>query len=313
MTDINDRLTDYPALSLDERADVDAFVDAHPEWADAHEEARQLAGLLDRVRAGVGPMDVAEAVAGEALGQTVRPDVEQAIASDPDLRARADATRARIDELAADLDNPLAQFERLTGRTAAPLSLLDSPSVPRPKEASGRRADDRAPASAVRTSRPRRAWLRPLAYAAAVCLVAYAGLFVYSAQSLSDRDRLANLDGLSDYEPIRLRGGEADDLDVRLDAVLDGVDDARRSTLGLFPRYDDAALNDVAQSLQDIVSAAAPGSSVHEEALFGLARVRFAQDRAAPARAALDALIEGGGVRAPEARRLLDALESTGQ
>ncbi len=49
---------------------------------------------------------------------------------------------------------------------------------------------------------------------------------------------------------------------------------------------------------------------MHEEALFALARVRFAQERETAARAALDALIEGGGARAPEARRLLDALDA---
>ena len=34
----------------------------------------------------------------------------------------------------------------------------------------------------------------------------------------------------------------------------------------------------------------------------------FLQERETPARAALEALIGGGGARAPEARRLLDAL-----
>ena len=306
MTDITDRLADYPALSPREREAVDAYVAAHPEWAETHEEARQLADLLDRTRSGVEPLDVAEAVAGEALGQPMRADVRRAMASDPDLRAHADAVQARVAELAADMEDPLAQFERLTGRAAAPRA---DPASPRRAETlDGRRADDRAPAA--RPGGLRLAWSRPLAYAAAVCLIAYGGLFAYSAQSLSDRDRLADLGGLADYEPLRLRGGEADDLDARLDVVLDGVDDARRSTLGLFPRYDDDALDDVARGLQDIVSAAAPGSTVHEEALFGLARVRFAQDRAAPARAALDALIAGGGARAREARRLLDALDA---
>jgi hypothetical protein len=141
-----------------------------------------------------------------------------------------------------------------------------------------------------------------------VLVVAYSGLFLVSTQTISDRYRLADLDGLADYEALRLRGGEADDLDTRLDVALDGIDDARRSVLGLFPRYDNEALDGVATNLEDVVSAAAPNSSVHEEALFALARVRFAQEREAPARAALEALVEGRGARASEARRLLDAL-----
>ena len=289
---------------------MDAYVAANPEWADALDEARQLAALLDRHRSGTSPVDVAEAVAGEALGQSPRPEVDDALAADPALQAHADTVRQRIDELAAEMEDPVSQFERLTGRAASPLTLVTTGALPDRQANSGRpRAGDRAPEPTVRPGRPRMAWMRPLMVAAAVVVVAYSGLFVVSTQTLTDRDRLADLASLSDYEPLRLRGGEADDLDTRLDVALDGVDDARRSTLGLFPRYDEAALDEVATDLEDIVSAAAPNSSVHEEALFALARVRFAQEREAPARAALDALVEGGRARAPEARRLLDALD----
>lgn len=306
MTDISDRLDAYPTLSPQERDEVDAYVAANPEWTAALDDARQLAAILDRHRAGVSRVDVAEAVAGEALGQTADAAVADALASDPGLQAHADATRERIAELATDMEDPVSQFERLTGRaSASPLTLVNTGAIPFPD----RRAGDRAPKPTVRPGRLRLAWARPLATAAALLVVAYSGLFLISTQTLSDHDRLANLGELSDYEPLRLRGGEADDLDRRLDVVLDDVDAARRSILGLFPSYDATALDEVAIHLEDIVSAAAPNSSVHEEALFALARVRFAQEQETPARAALTALVEGRGARAPEAQRLLDALD----
>jgi len=305
MTDIPDRLEAYPTLSPQERDEVDAYVAAHPKWAADLDEARQLATVLDRHRAGVSRVDVAEAIAGEALGQTVNADVAEALASSPDLQAHADTVRQRVDALAAKLEDPISQFERLTGRaSASPLTLVNTGAIPFPD----RRAGDRAPETTVRPGRLRLAWARPLATAAVLLVVAYSGLFLVSTQTLSDRHRLADLDALSDYEPLRLRGGEADDLDRRLDVVLDEVDATRRSVLGLFPSYDAAALDDVAIHLEDIVSAAAPNSSVHEEALFALARVRFAQEQETPARAALTALVQSGGARAPEAQRLLDAL-----
>ena len=306
MTHITDRLDAYPSLAPHEREEVDAYVAANPEWETALHEVRQLAALLDRHRAGVSRVDVAEAVASEALGQTMDPEVADALATDAHLNAHADTVRQRVAELAAEMEDPVAQFERLTGRAAAsPLSLVNTGSLPFPD----RRADDRAPEPTVRPGRLRRAWTRPLATAAALLVVAYSSLFLISTQTIPDRDRLADLGVLSDYEPLRLRGGEADDLERRLDVVLDEVDDARRSILGLFPRYDAEALDDVAIHLEDVVSAAAPGSSVHEEALFALARVRFVQEREAPARASLEALIEAGGARAPGARRLLDVLD----
>ncbi|GAB5536940.1 MAG: hypothetical protein Rubg2KO_31890 [Rubricoccaceae bacterium] len=306
MTDISDRLDAYPTLSPQERDEVDAYVAATPEWTAALDEARQLAAILDRHRAGVSRIDVAEAVAGESLGQTVDADVADALASNPSLHAHADTVRQRVAELAAGMEDPAAQFERLTGRaSASPLTLVNTGAIPFPD----RRADDRAPEPTVRPGRMRLAWTRPLATAAALLVVAYSGLLLVSTQTLSDRHRLADLGALSDYEPLRLRGGEADDLDRRLDVVLDEVDDARRSIFGLFPSYNATALDDVAVHLEDIVSAAAPRSSVHEEALFALARVRFAQDQETPARSALTALVEGGGARAPEAQRLLDALD----
>lgn len=308
MTDITDRLDAYPTLSPEERDAVDAYVAANPEWAADLDQARQLAAILDRHRAGISRIDVAEAVASEALGQPPLSDVAEALGSDPALHAHAEAVRQRVAALAAEMEDPVAQFERLTDRPSArPLTLVNTGAIPFPD----RRAGDRAPEPSLRPGRLRITWTRPLAYAAALLVAAYGGLFLVSTQTLSDRARLADLGSLADYEPLRLRGGEADDLDTRLDVALDGVDDARRSVLGLFPRYDDEALDGVAVQLEDIVNAASPGSSVHEEALFALARVRFAQDREASAREALDALIEGGGARAPEARRLLDAIDGS--
>ena len=309
MTDFPDRLSEYPSLSPPERDAVDAYVEAHPEWAPALDEARDLAAVLDRARGGLRPVDVAEAVAGATRGRPLDAEVAAALEADAGLRAHAETVRSRIDALDAEREDPVAQFERLTARA----DRAAEPSVDRGARAPSRTTTDRAPDRAAAPPARSRALrlVRPLAYAAAVLVAAYGALFLVSTQSVSDRDRLADLSSLSEYEPLRLRGGEADDLDGRLDEVLDGVDDARRSVLGLFPRYDEVELDAVAVALEDVVSAAAAGSAIHEEALFALARVRFFQGRTTAARGALEALVERRGARAAEARRLLDALGET--
>jgi len=147
---------------------------------------------------------------------------------------------------------------------------------------------------------------------AAALLVAYGGLAAVSAAQQTDRARLADLADLASYAPIATRGAGADPLAERLDAALDGVDDARRTTLGLFPRFDSARLDAVAVDLAGISSAADPASSVSQEARLALARVRLHQGRDGEAVRLLAALVGEQSYRAAEARRLLDAVRTPG-
>lgn len=319
MSSLSDRIDDYAALPPDDRAAVERDVAASGTPADAARlaEARALAALLDAA-AGADPArpvsrdDVATYVADRALGLAPADAerIEAALRTDADLRAHADHVRERMARLAAPraaTESPDARFERLTGQTLTPDGPADSvaPVALRSPDRTARPAD-RAAAAPPRASRVSTG-RRVLVLAAAV-LVAYGGLAIGSAAQRTERDRLIDLDDLATYAPMQVRGGETDSLAERLDVALDGVAEARRTTLGLFPRYDDAALDGVAGQLAAISAEANSGSAVSQEARFALARIRLEQNRDAEAVRLLGALVREQSYRASEARRLLDAV-----
>ena len=292
MPDLSARLDAYPALPPDERAalarEVEAAGDA--ELAAALAEARAFAARLD---AAAAPPDLAQHLADERLGHATDPAFAARIASDPALRDQAARVGARLDAVLAEAEDPVTQFERLSGHA------LQAPRAERP------RAADRAAVPAPRAARVSRLRLvRGLAVAAAVCVTAYAGLFAASTARVPEPVRVADLDAALDYDAPTLRGGAAPDASLAL--AVDRLADARRSTLGLFPRYDDDALDAAAAELSRVAAAADAGGSVQQEALLRLARVRVHQERFADAQAPLRELVALGDYTAPTARRLLD-------
>ena len=324
MSSLSDRLDDYAALPPDERAAAARDAAASPEYAEQFAEARALAALLDAAAAArpgrpVSEDDLAAFLADQALGlvpsDAVR--VEAALAADPGLRDAADRMRSRLANLdahAAGAESAEAQFERLFGRT------LPSPAAAAPAEAprsahrngearhAARPSADRAAAPPPRAARSGTG--RRVLVLAAALLVAYGGLAAVSASQQTGRARLADLADLASYAPIETRGADADPLAARLDTALDGVAGARRTTLGLFPRFDSARLDAVAVDLAGISSAADPASSVSQEARFALARVRLHQSRDGDAVRLLAALVSEQSYRSAEARRLLDAIRT---
>lgn len=292
MPDLTHRLDVFPALSPDERAALAREVAASGDAAltAALAEAEAFAALLD---AAAAPPDLAQHLADERLGHATDPALAARIARDPALRAEAERIGTRLDALAAASEDPVAQFERLSGHT------LKVARVERP------RAADRPAAPASRSARVSRLRLvRGLAVAAAVCIAAYAGLSAVSGARLSEPARVADLDAALDYRTPTLRGGA--DPGAPLADAIDGLAEARHTTLGLFPRYDAAGLDAAATELDRVAEAAGAGSSVQQEALLTLARVRLYQERYAEAAAPLRRLVALGDYAAPEARRLLD-------
>lgn len=93
MPDLRPLIDAYPALTPEERADVEARVAEAPEWADALAEAQRFAALLDA--AGPAP---------------------------PELPAPTPASSTP-----ADVEDPFDKFERLTGR---PVPDLHRPAPP---------------------------------------------------------------------------------------------------------------------------------------------------------------------------------------
>ncbi len=316
MSALSDRIDDYAALPPDERAAVahDVAATGTPDDAARLADARALTALLDAAASArpdrpVSRDDIATAIADRALGlePADAARVDAALAVDADLRAHAEHVRERMALLAvprAAGESADARFERLTGQSLASETPAEPVALRSPDRAA--RTPDRSAAAPPRASRFSTG-RRVLVLAAAV-LVAYGGLAVVSATRLTDRDRLIDMADLGTYAPMQVRGSETDPLAERLDAALDGVAGARRSTLGLFPHYDDTALDAVAAQLAAIVGEADSGTAVSQEARFALARIRLDQNRDGEAVRLLGALVREQSYRAPEARRLLDAV-----
>ena len=306
MTDLAPLIDAYPSLSPDERAAVDARVAEHPEWAEALADAQRLAALVDAATAPVDADDLAQRAAARHLGLPLSD--ERPEADDARWATEAERIEARLGALGAGAEDPVLRFERLLSESTAEGAGPDrdaSPAAPRPLF---RPAPNRP---ALRLLRARR-W----AVAATVLLVAYGGLFAVSSATVPERARMAALGEVDATAPLALRGGtvaapsDAVPAADRLTAAFDAIDDARHTTLGLFPTYDDAGLAAAAAQLEDLSGDVDSTSWVSHEARFALGRVLFYQGHDAEAARVLGGLVEQGSYRGAAARRLLDAIRA---
>ncbi len=327
MNPLSERLDAYASLAPDERAALarEVAATASPDDAAALAEAQALAHVLDAAQRpgnAVTDDDLAAYLADQALGLDPHDAarIETALGADAGLRAREHAMRTRLGLLDAHTpDEALDErIERLVGH--APLT--DEPpetasaEARRTHRAPKRRAAAERPAAAPPRAR-RGLMTRALAVLGALVVVVYGGLYQFGPQfqhTPGERARIAvaDLADLPSYTPLVTRGSEADTLAGRLDTALDAVAGARRTTLGLFPRYDDARLSAAATRLAALIGASAPSTSVSQEARFALARVRLYQHRDAEAVRLLGALVREQSYRAPEARRLIDFVRTQG-
>ena len=291
MTDLDRLLDDYPALSPEARADADRRLAAHPERAADWAAARRLAEVLDAAR-----LDPGDDLARRAVERRMRGETPE----EPDGDPESTHVEARLDEFEARAEDPVARFERMTGRTL---------------ERSGSRvgpvAGDSVPARPfVLTTPPRPSRLPRASAALAVLAAVYGGLWVFSAQSATPRDRLADLGGIEAQAPPALQNAPGDASADSLTGALRTVRQARRSVLLLFPRYSPAALDAAAVRLAGVADQADAGTWVSQEARLALGRVHLARQRDLEAARVLGALVRQGGYRAPVARRLLDAIRA---
>jgi len=308
---LDDRLDAYPLLPPDERAAVERDVEAAPHLASRLAEARVLAATLDAAAPGapVTADDVARRETDRLLGHAT-PDADRiaaAVAADDALAAEAERARARLAGWAAAAEPPAAHFARLMAAHGASLPAAteaDGRTTARADRPAADRATDRTAAAPPRARRAPA--FRRLVLAMGVVAVAYGAAFTGSSLMVPERDRVAALAEVGYVAPV-VRGGDAPgDQAARLTAALDAVAGARRTTLGLFPRYDVAALDAAAADLDVLIASADPASVVSQEARLALGRVRLQQGRDADAARVLGTLVAGESYRAPEARRLLD-------
>jgi hypothetical protein len=258
------------------------------------------------------------------------------------LHERCAALSRRLRALEEQSADAQTHFENLTGHALdgpshadgyAPPDDADAPGrVEEPSrspaaEAPGREADRDAKrrATSTRFWRPA-AWPKAVRYAAAAVLavlVLYGALRVASRLSQSQMERLASVEEeqlrVEGYTSgnLRLRGGGASSgaatvdsasLDQRYLRGLRSLRAARTSTLGLFPRYDEAALRRAERRLEAVAEETEAGSFLHLEALFFLGKARLALGDKAGATRALRRVAAGGGRLTPEAQDLLETL-----
>lgn len=234
--------------------------------------------------------------------QKVFDRIEERLSRDPAAQARYHELARRIAALEASSD-PLEQFERLSGHRLP--SPTPSPGAPSPDVQDHR--PDRNPALL------RSAFAFRLVIAAAVVGVLLAGaLGLVSHFSQSKLVQLAALDAFAAEESVRLRSETAspDPLAQRYEEALASLSIARSSTLGLFPQYDHERLEEAAASLQDLIAQASPDSHLRAQASYVLGRIRLAQEDVPGAKEALQAVLDGSGWRAAEAKALLDQIEA---
>jgi hypothetical protein len=303
MSPIEQKLLLYGDLTPPQRAEVEAYVRLHPEWAPLLAEAQALHRLLRTARADAAPdaAAVAEYVVDRALGHRPTPEaearrvaVEAALAEDPALERQARAMLKALEQTAAGAGDPLSAFERLTGRRLGG-----------------------APPAQVRIAAPRVLRWRPLRLAVAACVafvVLYGALALAGRLTLPERARLADLGDLPDaYGGLHLRSdAPVDRTAERYALALDALEDARTSVLGLFPRYDPAALDTAAVRLRDVVDASGADSWEGLEALYVLGKIHLYQGQDEEAIWALQSVVVLEGPHAAEARRLLDYLQQKG-
>jgi len=325
MNDVEEQILSYPHLSDAKQQEVEAYVEAHPEWAPLLRDVR----ALESVARGDGgafsdePLLVAYVVTrhlrveveSETMGEAFEA-FERRMEADGGLRERVDAARRRLRSAEAKVD-PVSQFEELTGHSLAAETSADADAV----------ADELARSSADRDGASVRSLVdqvlalplavRGLGAVVVVLLGTYVGLFVAGTASQSPLDRLATvevseqmMDSYYSSPTTRSASPSSDTAQVGrlyLDA-LSTLRGARTSTLGLFPGYDSTALRRAETQLNRVLDRTEADSFLALEAQFYLGKAYLAQGRVDAARQRFETVVENEGRRAEEARRILREL-----
>jgi hypothetical protein len=290
---------------------------------------------IDRARS-------AQASDREAL-QPFFEDVEARLAHDTDLQRRVEPMIDRAKEL-DDAFDVTGHLQAVTGidletvpvrdntelgnengtLSSAGVPIENGPEENRRKNAtttsSSSHADRGAASRSAHTESPRRVseqvWLgmRYAAMTAALLLVVYGGLLGISIATQAPAERMAVLDPdemeVEGYQ-VRTRGVTAAPRsnDERFLQALEVLQAAHSAPLGLFPRFNDAEVQEAQDLLTEVVDNEEAGSFLQLEASFFLAKTHLAQSEIEPARQALKRVVMGEGRRINEATRMLESLQ----
>ncbi|MCA0267935.1 MAG: hypothetical protein LCH53_01740 [Bacteroidetes bacterium] len=285
--DLAERLALYPDLGPQDRAALDAQIAAdYPGGLPEHDEAQRFAALFDRARS-AQPNPRTEALFGDG-------------------EPGSDDDRAALE--AVFPADPLAHFRALDAKVqdVYPPPRFAAVEEQRRAERAAIRAADRA--SVPRATMRRPTWSRPYAWAAVLLLLAGSAA-VWRGLQTPLGDFTAQELALEGYGTVR--GDEASPLttpEQRYAAALQELDDARTTTLGLFPRYDRERLLAARGLLDGVVRDSSSGDFLRLEALYVLGKTDLLLGNRDAATDALQQVVLGEGAKAPEANALLNAI-----
>jgi len=118
------------------------------------------------------------------------------------------------------------------------------------------------------------------------------------------------------YADTRTRGPAPSSDTVQVQTVyleaLSVLQEARTSTLGLFPRFDPERTTEAEQLLTQVAERTPPTSFLALEAQFYLGKVNLAQGQVDAARTHFRRVVKQDGRKAEEARRILARLQELG-
>lgn len=318
---LEERILLYPDLPPEERRAVDAAVAGQPELEAMLDDVRDLhalfgeAELSDALQPGVEALSHYVVSGGLPPRGTdpVADRLRAALDTDAALREEYETMQARMAQLDTEAEPAELQFQRLAARKpAAEAPLPPPPAAPTRRPRPARRAKEREAISSGRHLVTRVAFRRAVAAFVVVCAIGYAALFAAGPSMLSDEQRLADLDEVPVYTGFRLRGpgGVTDPTLQAYGEAVQALEDARRSTLGLFPHYDARELEAAAARLETLIAEHPGSEALTLDARYVLAKVRLYQGNEDAARRQLRTVLQREGPSAPDAERLLEALDA---
>lgn len=311
---IEEMLAAFPELSDEERDDVRAYVEAHPEWEPAFVEATRWGELLRAARSVEehAPRDEAIAYyvatrdlrldeAPQDVAETIR-DIRDRIERDPELQKEVRRMAARSAEIEAAVPAG-AHFERLTGHR------LDSyPSV---DDAAGGTVGYRSAPDRIGTASPL-AWR--IAASIVALVVTYGVLFAVGESLRPQYERLGSFEEdevVIDGFGVN-RSNSDDEVSASVSLYLDALEQLRRaetSFIGLFPSFDQSRLDSAAGMLRQVIANEPGESFLAGEAAYMLGKTELARGRIDAADEGFSRVVAAGGRRAADARRLQSEME----
>ena len=323
MNDVEEQILSYPHLSREKRQDIEAYVERNPEWAPLLEDVRSVEGLSSSV--GTRPPSDA-LLATYVMVRHLDHDGERSarlreafarlearIADDEALQQEVEAAERRLKEAEAAVD-PVSHFEALTEHE---LEIEEEADAQARDTVGSEPASSSTAASSwwgVLGGLPR---LVPRAVAVAMILVGlYGGLYGISVSTQSTLDRLAAMEVsdqvVDNYANARMRGAAPEassGADEQYLEALSILENARISTLGLFPRYNTDRLDQARKRLGQVLEEAEPNSFLALEAHFYLGKIALAQGNVDAARTHFKTVVQREGRQTQKAYEILKALQ----